>query len=298
MILSGVEPRMTGIHLRAIDGFSNGPMLIIHIPKSWAGPHLITFKNTSKFFSRTSNGKYQLDVQEIRSAFIQSEEIGKKAREFRQSRLGVILAEETPVPLMQYSKVVLHLMPVNFSNFPNQVDIAACEQLLLSKNPIYSSRGSFRFNFDGAVHFDVTAESKSSSYLQLFRSGIIETVSSYFIRPREGQQLIPSIPFEEKLISALTDYLILYKELELEPPIMAFLSLLFVKGFSIAAHSSGNDQSNPIERDHLILPDLLIEDFNQEASVILRPWFDNIWQACGWDKSISYDDEGNFLSRS
>ena len=66
IIQSGIEPRIPGCRIRSIDGFASGPVLVIRIPKSWAAPHMVTFKNLSRFFTRTSAGKQQLDVGEIR----------------------------------------------------------------------------------------------------------------------------------------------------------------------------------------------------------------------------------------
>jgi hypothetical protein len=60
IIRDGIGPRIPGIHIRPIDGFPTGPVLLLRIPKSYAAPHMVTFKNLSRFFSRTSNGKYQL----------------------------------------------------------------------------------------------------------------------------------------------------------------------------------------------------------------------------------------------
>lgn len=78
IIREGVEPRIPGIQTKAIKGFPNGPVILSRIPKSWASPHMITFQRWSRFYSRTSNGKYPLDVSEIRSAFSLSESVGEK----------------------------------------------------------------------------------------------------------------------------------------------------------------------------------------------------------------------------
>ncbi len=48
-------------------------MLVIRIPRSYGAPHMVTFQNTSRFYTRNSAGKHQLDVSEIRSAFALSE---------------------------------------------------------------------------------------------------------------------------------------------------------------------------------------------------------------------------------
>ena len=104
MLRSGIEPRIPGCRIRSIDGFASGPVLVIRIPKSWAGPHMVTFKNLSRFFSRTSAGKQQLDVGEIRSAFTASGDLRAKITAFRTERLGKIVANEGPVDSSRFAK--------------------------------------------------------------------------------------------------------------------------------------------------------------------------------------------------
>ncbi|MEW6732064.1 MAG: hypothetical protein AB1489_12120, partial [Acidobacteriota bacterium] len=70
LIKDGIKPRITLVGIKAIEGFSKGPVLFIRAQKSWNSPHMVTFDNLSRFFSRNSRGKYQLDVTQIRAAFI------------------------------------------------------------------------------------------------------------------------------------------------------------------------------------------------------------------------------------
>ena len=54
------------------------------------------------------------------------------------------------------------------------------------------------------------------------------------------------------------------------------------------------DFSSPIDRDRLILPDRLAESLDFDAACFLRPCFDQIWNACGYDRSENYDEKGNW----
>jgi predicted HTH transcriptional regulator len=74
-IRTGLDPRVPGIRTKAVEGFTKGPVLVLWIPKSWLSPHMVIYKNHSRFYSRSSNGKYALDVTEIRSAFTLSESL-------------------------------------------------------------------------------------------------------------------------------------------------------------------------------------------------------------------------------
>jgi len=111
MVQSSVAPRIIPpVQFHEVAAFPNGPVLIIRVPKSWAAPHMVTYKNATRFYSRNSTGKYPLDVYEIRSAFALLEALPDRLRTFRQGRLGSIVAGETPMPLPAGPKMILHVV--------------------------------------------------------------------------------------------------------------------------------------------------------------------------------------------
>ncbi|MFQ5752315.1 MAG: helix-turn-helix domain-containing protein, partial [bacterium] len=259
IIRQGIEPRIPGTHFNAIDGFPNGPVIVLRIPKSWSSPHMIKFQDWNRFYSRTSNGKYPLDVTEIRSAFVLSESIGEKIQRFRDDRIGKIIANETPVKLSEKTRVVLHVIPISFADPTNQVDIASHKRQieLVRHLGFHNIGGGFRFNSNGAL---LTAPSGTANYFQLFRTGVIESVSSPIHHVIENRKLIPSSDFEKGLICALKEYLSLLKQLGLTSPVVILLSLLGVKGLTMGLNSPLLDPS-PIDQENLILPDILLDDF-------------------------------------
>jgi hypothetical protein len=66
---------------------------------------------------------------------------------------------------------------------------------------------------------------------------------------------------------------------------------LHLGGFSLR-------RSNYIDRDVLQLPDVLIEDENLAAGKIMRPIFDAIWNAAGWEKCFNYDEDGRWKGQA
>ncbi|WP_088242033.1 hypothetical protein [Calothrix rhizosoleniae] len=56
-------------------------------------------------------------------------------------------------------------------------------------------------------------------------------------------------------------------------------------------------QIYPIDRDNLIIPEIVVEDYAMKESDILRPAFGDIWQACGWNSCKYYDAYGNWIGR-
>jgi hypothetical protein len=52
--------------------------------------------------------------------------------------------------------------------------------------------------------------------------------------------------------------------------------------------------TDPIDRDALLLPDVIAEEFDVDVPKLLKPVFDGLWNACGYPRSLNYDDEGNW----
>lgn len=97
-IRTGIDPRVPGVRTKAIEGFPKGPVLVMWIPKSWSSPHMVIYKNHSRFYSRSSNGKYPLDVAEIRSAITLSESLPDRIRRLRDDHIAKIVAGERRYP--------------------------------------------------------------------------------------------------------------------------------------------------------------------------------------------------------
>lgn len=296
MIREGIEPRISGIKFHHVNLSNSKIALIIRIPKSWISPHRVSFKGHDKFYSRSANGKYPLDVAELRIAFNLSETIIERIRKFRENRISNMFANETPIPFCDTAKIVLHLLPIISFNPAQSYDLSQIASYLGEMKPIYSSGWNHRYNLDGFLNYYSGREEKSSSYVQFFKSGIIEAVEGLILEPQEdGRLIIPSVLYERELINSLSNYLSILKTLNVELPVFIFLALLGVKGYSMAVRrESWFDSGNTVDRDVLLLPEVVIESYDIIAKDVLRPCFDSIWNACGFPKSLNYNDAGEW----
>ena len=50
----------------------------------------------------------------------------------------------------------------------------------------------------------------------------------------------------------------------------------------------------PIDRDLLLVPELVAEAYDLDIGRTLRPIFDTIWSAAGYSGSLNYDPDGNW----
>lgn len=300
MIRDGVAPRIAGVQIKAIAGFPKGPVILVRIPRSWAAPHMVTFKSLSRFYSRNSAGKYQLDVGEVRSAFALSESIPEKIREFRTERLANIINAETPVKFTPNRAAVIHLLPVAAVTGRSSVDVSR-EALRLANTiaPPMSANSSYRFNADGFLTYDDkewgVAKRIASTYVQVFRSGTLEVANQrMLIRAlQEHDNILPMSAFEKETIATVSRFVSFQREIGINPPIVLMLSLVGVKNFALTVGSNQWTDSR-IDRNVLMAPDLLIEDFNFQADILIKPALDFIWQAAGLADSRNYGEDGRW----
>jgi hypothetical protein len=124
-------------------------------------------------------------------------------------------------------------------------------------------------------------------------------VESRLLEPRAPDQLfIPSHAYEQHTIEALRAYLRLYRSLGLTPPWFVMLTLLGVKGYRLGVRNAWPNDTYPVDRDALVVPEVVVEDASAEAHVVLKPAFDAIWQAGGFHESYNYADDGRWVGQA
>jgi hypothetical protein len=293
---SSISPRINGVHMRAIEGLPEGPVIVVRVPQSWLMPHMVTYNQSGRFYSRNSGGKYQLDVEEIRAGILRSDALPDRIRAFRNGRLARIVADETPYRLSGQHRIVLHMAHLSAFDPRTEIDFLGVTADKLP--PMYSSGWNHRINFDGLLTYSPFGEGGAHSYTQLFRNGLIEATESRLLEPHGGDQLnIPSHAYEVKVIEAVRAYSRLFRSLEIAPPWFAMLSLIGVRGFRLAVRNAWPSDTYPIDRDTLVVPEVMTDDADVEAHTFLKPAFDAVWQAGGFHESYNYADDGRWVGQ-
>src|SRR5436190_14371812 len=147
---------------------------------------MVTFKGTSRYFSRNSPGKFQLDVGEIRSAFALGDQLSQRVKRFRDERLGLIASGETPVQIDQGPKAVLHIVPASALDPTAHVDPQIVQTKQDRLEPIYAHGWNHRYNLDGLATYTPRSDGSSYTYVQVFRTGSLEAVESGIMSSPDG----------------------------------------------------------------------------------------------------------------
>ena len=229
IIRDGIEPRIIPQVATKFIPLSNSKnILIIRIKRSLLSPHRVKYAGTNRFYARGTNGKYELDVEELRNAFISRDTISDNIRKFREDRIANLFVNETPTPFCDGAKIVLHSIPL-ISFTPSTVyDIDSITQKWDYIKPINGSSLTSRYNLEGFLVHSVTQSGRSYSYTQIYRNGIIEAVDSLELDNKD--KIIPSQSYESTLIKSVSQYLSALKYLGVQLPVAIFLTLLGVKG--------------------------------------------------------------------
>jgi len=302
LIRDGIAPRIIGLLVHSIKLTNGNHAIVIHIPKSWASPHMVTYKGTSRFYARNSAGKYQMDVHEIRQSFLLSESLNERIRNFRLDRLGKIGAKEMPVPVGEGASIVLHYIPVMAFQSASLVDMSVAAE---SHYRLLPQASGYRFNLDGLVIYRDIDRDKAGLYSQLFRNGIVEVVDTSILRPwMDGKRVIPSVTYEHGIIEICQNTLRFQQQLGVDPPLFIFLTLLGVRGYTMAVgqevawEALGRQYAQQIDRDVLLIPEVVVENLPvNNMPMLLKSMFDATWNAAGWPRSMSYDEKGTWVGQ-
>ncbi|MEW6737417.1 MAG: ATP-binding protein [Acidobacteriota bacterium] len=288
MIQEGIKPRIKPIGIKAIEGFNKGPVLVVRIPKSWNSPHMVTFGNLSRFYSRNSRGKYQLDVTELRAAFIASESLKERMERFRDERISKIIADETPIVIDNAPKSILHVLPLLSFDPANRIDITQLAQERVGPNLPKPPEGHYcgwywttTFNFEGYLTYQSLwktgfQDEKSSfiprKYLQIFRNGAIEFVKN--VSPATdmkdlmqlsglkvpNNRFILSNELEGELIEDLETCFRIIQALEIDSPVFVIITLFGIYDYYLVYDEittyriTKEDQIEYRSKTHLVGP--------------------------------------------
>ncbi|MEW5913052.1 MAG: ATP-binding protein [Thermodesulfobacteriota bacterium] len=293
-----IEPRIIPqMLIKGVEGFELGPVLLIRVNRSATGPHAVWMDKKALFYVRSSNSTDLMDVDEIRMSFTMAKMLVDNIKYFRQERINKIINRDTPVQLMAGPKMVIHVLPYEAFDLTSRNDYTESFSRNYSKlMPYTCGNPEPRYNFDGFLIPCREKDSRASTaYCQCFESGNLEVVLTDFVYNSNGNNLlrtnfdIPLIQNTKKCIDRIIS-------LGINAPIVVFISLLGVKGYSIDLGPRFGNQLDIIEHNNLLLREIVVRDLKESTTNILKTPIDTIWRACGFPRNMHYDEDGNRMN--
>lgn len=298
---SQIEPRIMGLDFKVIglQDTSKGKALVIYIPNSLNKPHWV--KQPKKFYIRRSRDKVEMELHELREAFNLSETLVERIKAFRHSRIKALISgdsEEIPVTRVGFAHptIVTHVIPFGFSEFYGSVDlkkVASTPQTPLLSNFV----GRSLFNSDGYLLRNPSNSTPNEwdGYIQVFRDGTLESAQTLQWRNDNGRRFTLLIYIEDLCLSLIEASLRIQDHLDVAAPLIISAALINAQGLIL---SRGNnylaDVQTPCPRNKILPVDIVIENYEENLREVLRPIFDVFWNAGGFSRSLSYDNDGNW----
>jgi hypothetical protein len=299
MARDGIRPPIAGLASRAIPLASGGFVLVVRIPRSWTPPNQVTYQKAFRFYARDTNGKYPIDVDGLRVAFISTSALGDQLRSFRAERMARLLSGSPPAPLQPGAKIVLHVVPYSTAGTGAPFPLSAAEADSRFF-PTWKDTGgrNVTVTFDGllATSNAQPLPTAQRAYTLVTRTGAVEAVSTLY-------NFEPLPELQAQIARHAHRYAHSLNRLDTPPPYAVFASLLGCRGLRLLHDFNPHralpedlpcgilveDQYAPVETIWETLPGTVTE-----AATRLKTTFDHMANAAGLSAAPYFDAAGAY----
>lgn len=295
ILRNGLDPRVPGLRLGRVDGGAVGPLLVLRIPRSWVGPHMI--KETGRFYMRNSSGKHQLDVREIRAAFLESDSAATRATQFRRERVAELLSGAGLTNGYAGPMWCLHVIPVGGLRGRDRDVSQHQDAKRLPVLPLEFRNSGSRNNLDGLIR-TLGNDFKVPCYTQIFRQGAIEAVDAVRLNHGTPDRKIAAGVIEQTIIQCGDAYVRFLRTAGVDSPLALSASFLRLRGFRLSRGSAedvfaDSREWQAFDRDEVLIPEVVIEGIDVSPQAV-RPLIDMMWQAAAHPGSPYFDEKGQW----
>lgn len=298
-LLAKVRPRLYGITYTGVPIKDDKIAVVISVPKSYSRPHALNDGNKDVFYIRHSNGVTNMSVDDLRKQFLALASIKGDIQDFRRDRIGMIMTNEGSIDLKDGAKLLVHIIPLWSLEPGNNVDLNQVNNDDSSVGePLFSSTYSKRYNSDGFITFSEDSalgakNRKCTSYVQFFRSGMIEALDARVLNYEE-KRMWEWAKIERGIFSKLKECLALLDELKVPTPIYIYVSLLGAKGFHAMRSNNMGYFTNAVDRDIVTAIECIWAGEGRFDDAI-RLTFDSLVNSFGIEYSHNYNEDGSYV---
>ena len=254
---------------------------------------------SNRFWVRNSSGAHEASVDELGSLFTLASNTQDRMRRFINKRVEAIRDQEGPVLFSGNGTLIAHILPLAAFGQGSPVDPEGAFKLQHKLRPM-GDFGGFTpgFNLDGFINR--AGGNLCKSYVQVFRSGIVEAARTDIAKDYEGTKVINRYFAGQQLVDAAPLFFDALKALDVPPPYVVSVSYVGIGGSRLALKGYDRylDRVAPFPNtEPLLLPEVVFDDApadDQELATAMRPAFDAIWNAAGFAKCTHYDDQGRW----
>lgn len=295
------DPKLTSFEIATVPGFARGHVVVVRVRRSPAALHMSRLDG--RFYRRLSSERVALDARGVREGFLESARTEHVARSFVAERLVLIDAQrgatagefDEPLPValdMARDEAVLitHLVPSSIADASQRVDVSTFDAREWLSDAGPQLHWATRYNLDGAVcwpDYSGTDPNRpaSSIYWQIFRNGALEYVDAHQPNRRVATDgALSGDGVAHEITEAVRGGLRVAAMAGASYPVFVFAALLNVRNRRLVREPGdyGRGPRQGIDRRNVVLPDIAVTDPAPDLAARLKPLFDALWQAGGW----------------
>lgn len=273
-----VAPRLISLRTHWIALADGRGAIIVRVPASMSAPHQIVFKKTRRFWSRSSKGKYEMDVYELRHAFTQSERLPQRFLELHEQAITMAQGTDMPFAVQAGPIAVLSVAPLGLFREERRIPIQRDQAVVPFRSDGYSATEMIEgVLLHGAPNRET---GEVFSFALTHRSGRVDCAFPIGgVRADvagEALRLVwPSI-FEEGLLEMSRSSQTRLGPFGIDGPWVILATALGVRGFIVMEDRFF--ASEPAYRDRVLLGQLVLDRIDADG---LLPIAENLWLLFG-----------------
>ena len=302
LLRDSVKPRLNGVTYDWIEVANGRYVLVINVPYSLQGPHVVDHGSQWRFFLRHSNGKHAMDVDEVREAFLSRSQYREKAIAFRNERYRELMNEDRYVggtihnDLRCGAKILFHLVPAQHGMGLSQINPVRLKPILKKNRALEKMFSVWELSFEGLRAIDPGPPDfrfALRGQMLVSRDGTTELILGDYHYMNGDMGTLHSV-YEEDLVEATRALLQTFKEHQIQPPFFAFLTVHSFVGRKLYSRrqESFRQPLGEISRDPMMIPPVVFQEYDADVPTVLKDLFDPIWNECGEASSWNYDEKG------
>lgn len=275
---SNVAPRLIGVRSHWVPLADGRGALLLRVPGSMNAPHQVVFKNSRRFWGRSSRGKYEMDVHELRHAFTQSEQLPHRFRDLHEQAISMARGTDMPFAVQAGPTAVITIAPLGLFREEKRIAIQRDHAVVPFRPQGYSGTDMI----EGVLLYSAPNRQtgETFSFALTHRSGRVDSAFSIgeLREGNDGQQLRRVFPamFEEGLLQMARSTENQLRQFGIEGPWVVLATVIDVQEFVVA--ENWVFQSAPAFRNRALLGQLVLDRIEEER---FRPIAENLWLLFG-----------------
>jgi Putative DNA-binding domain len=270
----GVDPPLKGVQYHPVQLADSLSVLVIRVPFSLSGPHMITSDGKLHFYRRSEAASVPMRADDLRNAFMFGANLARAIDRWRDERLAsVVRGGNVPLP-----RVYLHVFPFSAFGHKLQVDIATLTNGLDGLAVLQDPPTTTRILLEGIARGFSSDWNQSSTLLS--RTGWIESHARIEVAATHGQTAgIFRSSWFRVIMGTAHKHLLRLRDLNVSPPIAIGITLHDIRGTTLVHGSAELGRADYCS--DAIIPFTVIERWPVDLADVLWPCFDHLVGAFG-----------------